>query len=518
MKGIGYYKARAVPAIVLILLLFLIPVVSVFISSGSGIFAVIRDESVWRILLFTLQEALLSALVSTLIALPFAAFFSKYDFPGRKAILALSGLSFTMPTILTVLGFVIWYGNNGYLNNMLGTELRILYSFKAIILAHVYLNFPIAFLLITSAWTSRSEIEEKASYALGKGRLATFLRITLPATWGSIASAFIMIFLFCFSSFAIVMVLGGHPRYYTLEAEIYRRVYIDADIPSAAALSIFTLAVTSFLLFITSRGRKEQKAHKAKQLMKAKGSRLAIAIALMALILLFLLPPILSIVARSFISRDGEVSLASWEKALSIGRESIAMSFIIASVSSLLAVSLATSVALYTAKRNLRLLPFLTALPMAAGSVTIGLGMLEASAMLPSVLRPVSVLLAHTVIILPFAVRTIVPGAMGIPSVLTSASYALGVSERKTLRSVELPILRPYRRKALCFAFALSLGEVNATLMISLGRITTLPVLIYDLIGRYDYQSAAALGTVLLLEALVIFTISEVRNGISGNQ
>ena len=82
---------------------------------------------------------------------------------------------------------------------------------------------------------------------------------------------------------------------------------------------------------------------------------------------------------------------------------------------------------------------------------------------------------------------------------------------------VEKPLLRSGRMKAFCFSFALSLGEVNATMMISLGRLTTLPALIYDLIGRYDYQSASALGTILLLEALIVFIIAEIgdKDGIS---
>ena len=76
-----------------------------------------------------------------------------------------------------------------------------------------------------------------------------------------------------------------------------------------------------------------------------------------------------------------------------------------------------------------------------------------------------------------------------------------------TFICVEHPMLRGYRKKAFLFAFALSLGEVNATLTLSLGKITTLPVLIYDLIGSYDYQGASALGSVLLAVALLVFLI-----------
>ena len=128
------------------------------------------------------------------------------------------------------------------------------------------------------------------------------------------------------------------------------------------------------------------------------------------------------------------------------------------------------------------------------------------------------VIAAHLVIVLPFSVRTITPGARAIPALLPDAAYTLGASKRRTRRKVEMPFLYPYMRKAFAFSFALSLGEVNATLTLSDGRISTIPVLIYRMIGSYNYQGAAALGTILLAEALIIFAIGECggkKNGIS---
>ena len=163
LRGSGYYRLRALPGIVILALLFLIPLAFnlsyAFTDGGEAIMDVFSDPYTYRLLAFTLWESLLSAAVSIAAAIPLAAFFSSYSFPGRRAVLTLSGLSFTIPSILVVLGFVIWYGNNGVLNSLIGLltgsegpAVRILYSFRAIILAHVYLNFPIAFLLITNAW------------------------------------------------------------------------------------------------------------------------------------------------------------------------------------------------------------------------------------------------------------------------------------------------------------------------------------------------------------------------------
>ena len=248
-KANGIYRGLAFPALIVLVFLFALPLYFTFSKAFEGGFdtlkSVFTSPYSYRLVRFTVVESLLSAFISCLIALPFAAFYASYDFKLRKLTLTLSALSFTIPSILVVLGFVIFYGNNGVLNNMLKSifsleesPIRILYTFPAIILAHVYLNLPVAFNLITNGWTSLTRGEEMASYTLKKGKMKTFLSITLPKLRGVIANAFVIIFLFCFSSFAIVMVLGGSPEYSTLESEIYRRAHISLDYSGALHLLI----------------------------------------------------------------------------------------------------------------------------------------------------------------------------------------------------------------------------------------------------------------------------------------
>lgn len=527
----GYYTLKALPGIIVLIVLFLIPLFFTFSyafkDDGKAIVEIFTDRYTYRLLSFTLEESLISAVISVLIALPIAAFFSRYAFPGRRVILTLSGLSFTIPTILVVLGFVIWYGNNGLLNEMLmkltGRDyamLKILYSFKAIILAHVYLNFPIAFLLITNAWTELPDTPEKAAYTLGGTRMRTFLRVTLPRLMPSILSAFILIFLFCFSSFSIILVLGGNPAYSTFETEIYRRVHVSVDREGAAALSIFAFFITGIMLIITSPGRKTAKAsRKQRVLEKARGRKLLEALLLMLLILLFILPPMLSVIYRAFYTKDGDFTLRAWNDIakgstglMSTALNGIINSAAIALISSLLAVYLGSRIAMAAAKRDSRLLPIICSLPMATGSVTLGLGFSFLAATVSHDSLAFSYLLvgaAHLTIILPFAVRTITPGARTIADSLSASSYTLGVSVGRTARKVEYPMLSPYKRKAFAFAFAISLGEVNATLTLSDGHVSTLPILIYRMISSYNYQGAAALGTLLLAEALLVFAIGE---------
>ena len=537
-----FYFKLSLPALIITFLIFLLPLFSVlgraFINGPEAVINTFRDAYTWRLLAFTVWESLLSAIISVGLAIPFSVFFSKYSFFGRKAILTASDVAFALPAILCVLGFVIFYGNNGILNNILVSlhiteeKIKFLYSFPSVIMAHVYLNFPVAFSLITSALVGMDEKEEMASKLLGKSNFYTFIKITIPKVKGTIISAFILIFLFCFPSFLIVMSLGGSPKYYTIEAEIYRRTYTDVNTVSSSSLALFSFIIMSLLLLVSGYGREEKKASRSKRIIKkARGWKKLEAFALSLMITLFLAPPLLSIIYRAFFTKDGTFTLKAWLDIASssptgagTGLNAIFNSLLIALVSSFLAVSLSTAISISAVRRKSRIIPLLTSLPMAAGSVSLGLGFAFLSTRLPYksiYISYILVILAHLVVVMPFTVRTIMPGAKRIPDTLTLASMCLGKGCYSSYRKVEKPMLKSYRRRAFAFAFALSLGEVNATMALAEGKVTTLPILIYKMINQYNYQGASALAIILLTTAIIVFAIGEKEdktNVIPGNQ
>ncbi len=537
-----FYFKLSLPALIITFLIFLLPLFSVlgraFINGPEAVINTFRDAYTWRLLAFTVWESLLSAVISVGLAIPFSVFFSKYSFFGKKAILTASDVAFALPAILCVLGFVIFYGNNGILNNILISmgliedKIKFLYSFPSVIMAHVYLNFPVAFSLITSALSGMDEKEEMASKLLGKSNFYTFINITIPKVKGTIISAFILIFLFCFPSFLIVMSLGGSPKYYTIEAEIYRRTYTDVNTVSSSSLALFSFIIMSLLLLVSGYGREEKKASRAKRIIKkARGWKKLEAFVLSLMITLFLAPPLLSIIYRAFFTKDGTFTLKAWLDIASssptgagTGLNAIFNSLLIALVSSFLAVSLSTAISISAVRRKSRIIPLLTSLPMAAGSVSLGLGFAFLSTRLPYksiYISYILVILAHLVVVMPFTVRTIMPGAKRIPDTLTLASMCLGKGCYSSYRKVEKPMLKSYRRRAFAFAFALSLGEVNATMALAEGKVTTLPILIYKMINQYNYQGASALAIILLTTAIIVFAIGEKEdktNVISGNQ
>ena len=124
MKRELFYSTYPLPGFMVMLVLFLVPVCmtlgQAFVVDGGFSFSLIAstftDPYYLRIMAFTLIQALCSTLASLLIGLPGAYLMTTYRFPGKRLLKTLYTIPFVLPSILVVLGFVIFYGNSGFLN------------------------------------------------------------------------------------------------------------------------------------------------------------------------------------------------------------------------------------------------------------------------------------------------------------------------------------------------------------------------------------------------------------------
>lgn len=544
----GFYRAVPVPALAMLFFLFLLPLVSTLsraFRASDGSFTLellatsMTDPYTVRLLGMSLLQAAVSTLASFAIGMPGAYILANYSFPGKRIVRSIGTIPFVLPSILVVLGFVIFYGNNGLLNRILMTvtgasepPLRILYSFSAIILAHAFFNFPIFMNVVSSFWESMDRRVEDAAMTLGAPRGRVFRTITLPRLIPSIISAATLVFLFCFSSFAIILVLGGGPRYSTLEVEIYRASRSLDTVGHAAALSLMSLVIMMLLLALHSCAQRHAASREKPAPFTARTTRPAtkkgkIALSVYSMLAgVFVLAPMLSIVYRSFrspISRSGGEAfslrwyrelfrLASSNGLMASGWEAIINSLLIATIVALVTVPMAVSIASFLRRKNpaAATLELAAMLPMAVSSVMIGLGYFLIKARLQSQgAAYVLVVLAHVIIAIPFVLRTILPEYRRIPLSLPYAAMTLGASPARVFLGLEIPLLRSAMMTGGIFAFAISMGEINATLTLSDSTFATIPLVMYRLIGSYNYQGACALGTLLIIVCALVFFVSE---------
>lgn len=374
---------------------------------------------------------------------------------------------------------------------------------------------------------------------LGAGRLAAWRRVTLPALVPAVAAAALMVFLFTFTSFGVVQILGG-PGYSTLEVEIYRQTAQLLDLPTAAVLTLVQFAAVGGILAVhawTVRRRETalklvDPAQTARP-PRGAGQRALLGGVLLTVLLLVLLP--LGVLVERSLDTSGGYGFGFYRALGSADAngstflvppvDAIGNSLRYALAATLIALvigGLAAAALTRRAGRLVRGFDALLMLPLGVSAVTVGFGFLITLDEPPLDLRTSWILvpLAQALVGVPFVVRTMLPVLRAVDHRLREAAAVLGASPLRAWREVDLPLVRRAVLVAAGFAFAVSLGEFGATVFIARPDNPTLPVAVARLLGRsgeLNYGQAMALSTILMLVCAVsLLLLERIRTDRSG--
>ncbi|MFC8606024.1 ABC transporter permease, partial [Streptomyces olivaceus] len=208
---------------------------------------VLAQSDVRHVLWFTTWQALASTALTLLVALPGAYVFARFDFPGKQALRAVVTVPFVLPTVVVGTAFLALVGRGGLLDELWG--LRLDTTVWGILLAHVFFNYAVVVRTVGGLWSQLDPRQEEAARMLGASRLRAWRQVTLPALAPAVAAAALMVFLFTFTSFGVVQILGG-PAFSTLEVEIYRQTSQVFDLATAAVLTLVQFAAVAAVLAV----------------------------------------------------------------------------------------------------------------------------------------------------------------------------------------------------------------------------------------------------------------------------
>ncbi len=461
---------------------------------------------------FTLWQALVSTALTVAAAMPLAWALGRLSFRGRSLVRGLLLVPFVLPTVVVASAFVTLLPD--------GLERGV----PAILAAHVYFNVAVVARIVGAAWAALDPRLGDAAATLGAGPWQRARSVTLPALGPAISSASALTFLFCFTSFGIVLILGG-PSRATLETEIYAQAARRFDLRTAAALSLAQLAAIAAVLVIASRLERRATAARAHAeenvtLHRPRGwERGALALTLTSAALA-LGAPIALLAARS-LGWPGEVGLDHYR---ALGTETPALlvppwhaivnslAFGVAAATIALLVGGATAFGLASLRPGTA--DALALLPLGVSAVMLGFGMLIAFDEPPLDIRRSWWLIpvAQSLVAASFVVRILVPALRSVSPGLREAAAVLGAPPRRVWREVDLPLVARAAGVAAGFAFAIAVGEFGATLFLSRSDAPTLPVAIFRFLGRPGAENqgiAAALAVCLALLTLVAALVVE---------
>ncbi|MFD5787483.1 ABC transporter permease [Streptomyces sp. NPDC127037] len=495
---------------------------------------VLARPEIREVLWFTLWQALASTALTLLIALPGAYVFARFDFPGKQVLRAVVTVPFVLPTVVVGTAFLALLGRGGLLDELWGVRLDT--TVWAILLAHVFFNYAVVVRTVGGLWAQLDPRQEEAARVLGAGRFAAWRRVTLPALAPAVAAAALMVFLFTFTSFGVVQILGG-PGFSTLEVEIYRQTAQLLALPTAAVLTLVQFAAVGAILAVHAwTVRRRERALKlvdpAQTARRPSGAgQWTLLAGVLLSVLLLILLPLAVLVERSL----GGAGFAYYRALTSADAnsgtflvapiEAIGNSLRYAVVATLIALvvgGLAAAALTRRAGRLVRGFDALLMLPLGVSAVTVGFGFLITLDKPPLDLRTSWILvpLAQALVGVPFVVRTMLPVLRAVDVRLREAAAVLGASPLRAWREVDFPLVRRALLVAAGFAFAVSLGEFGATVFIARPDNPTLPVAVARLLGRsgeLNYGQAMALSTILMLVCAVsLLLLERIRTDRSG--
>ena len=503
---------------------------------------VIGDPYYRHVAWFTLWQAALSTVLTLVVAIPVAAVFARFEFRGRRVLWSLLLVPFVLPTVVVGAAFLALLGPK----SAIGVDLHD--TIWLVLAAHVFFNLAVIVRTVGGLWGNLDPALEDAARTLGASPWRAFREVTLPLLRPAIAASSSIVFLFCFTSFGVVLLLGG-PRARTLEVEIYTQTALLLHLDVAAVLALIQLVGVGSALLLYAR---YQRRRSIAQVLRPRSEiarrprtfaeRTFVAVVLAGLGVLIALP-LLLLAWRSFDTPTGP-GLTYWQALDSSRRGStLFVSPVQAVVNSLTTAAVATVVALVVggmaawvvarpkrgaggdADRGGRSVVWFDAalmLPLGTSAVTVGFGFLIALNRPPVDLRDSwwLVPLAQATVAIPFVIRTLVPVLRSIDGRLREAASVLRASPGRAFREVDLPMVFRAGLVSAGFAFAVSLGEFGATVFLARSDRPTVPIAIYRFLGApgaLNLGQAMALSTLLMgLTGAVVLLIDRVRVGSLG--
>ncbi|HWS86362.1 MAG TPA: ABC transporter permease subunit [Pyrinomonadaceae bacterium] len=259
VRGFDPAKPFGLGLVILLMLpLVLLPLASIFIfGTSSGL------RSFWAALMapdaiFALKLSVVTSFYATVFNVVFgllaAYVLSRYTFFGRTAIIVTISLPTAIPTAVAGFALLLLWGKYGMIGQYVSEEHQIMFTPYAIILANIFVTFPLAFGVLMSVFETMDKSLEEASATIGATRWQTFWHVTLPSLRGAIVTGALLTFARAIGEFGSTILVSGNLAGSTQTAPLYifakfNEGQVEAANAVAVVLALFSFAIFSFLFF-----------------------------------------------------------------------------------------------------------------------------------------------------------------------------------------------------------------------------------------------------------------------------
>lgn len=443
---------------------------------------------------FTVFQAILSAVLSVMAAIPVSRALARQHFKGREMLISVLSAPFILPVIVAISGVLFIFGREGVINNLLGSighDSVSIYGLSGILIVHVFFNLPLAIRVLLFGWSSIPFEHHRIARGLNLGTWTRFKIIELPMLISRVPAATAIIFVICLSSFAVALLLGGGPRATTVELAIYQAFRFDFDVAKAGQLALVQTGFAAIAIIIGLLVMKKLDAgigYLPTEAMRYSRKVRAFDISIIVLVSIFMLGPILAVISRG-LPHLIDLPASVWISA--------ATSIIIAFPSAVMCVFISLFM-------SHRLGESISILALSISPLVLGVGLFV-------IIRPyinpfdvtlLIVILLNAVLAVPFTVRLILPEIHKTRIDFENLSRSI----RMTAWEFWIWVILPRLARPLGFSFglalALSLGDLGVIVLLGSPENATLPYQIMQLRTGYRLDAAAGASVLLLIMCL----------------
>ncbi|WP_370931887.1 hypothetical protein [Bartonella sp. DGB1] len=515
-------------------LLGLIPVIFLFTLIGGSLFAIgsystnFDWSSVYippffsKIVYFSLKQAFLSTLLSIALAIPVVwAFYKKRSSWTYKIFARL----FTFPIILSSLvvsnAIVLFYGRNGWFSYFLQqvgiTNDFSIYGLSGILIGHLFFNLPLAVRLFLISLESLPDSYEKTAIQLNLKGFNHFKTLLLPYILRQIPSVSFFIFLLCFTSFTMVLILGGGPQSTTIEVEIFRNMNLGLDgFPFAIILSLLQMVITLIILavmYLLYKPIEETTNNINQPITKIYIGKIENYFSLLILLLcsLFIIFPLINLIVSSLNKEFINLLLRS------VVQDAILTSIKIAFFSSIFTCLLSLlgvmgkipSIPLPKGNFLSPIFDNISYLIFIFSPIILSTGWFL---LLYKYVNPISIAI-YMIIILNIAISLPICGHILSPTWYSHINRhdklikSLDIGQFKRFFLFDLPYLKIALSRCFAFAFIFSLGDLSVIAIWGNDELNSLPTLIQQNMGNYRNNTSAMLSVILMLISFTVLLI-----------
>jgi thiamine transport system permease protein len=463
-----------------------------------------------RVFVFSIWQALLSALLSVLPAILVArAFALRPELPLRRLLLRLFALPLVVPAVVAVMAVVSVYGSDGWLP--LG---RSLYGINGILIAHVFFNLPLAVRLLLPQWQAIPRHHWQLAEQLAMNSWQRWRFVEWPMLREALPGVLLLVFMLCLTSFAVVLTLGGGPRSTTLEVAIYQSLRFDFDPARAVILALLQLGLCMLVALVTLKLQRLPEVEIADSAPSTPLSALhkALDIALILAATVYVGMPLLSVLLDAL---NGPVmsvlsSATLWQ--------AVANTLLIGLSAALLAVTAGWFLLRYSAalalaghSRGARLVDLAGSVVYVVPPLVIGTGMFVLLSPHVDVFDWVFpiVISINALMGLPFVIRCLGPAMRQNHARYHRLCLSIALQGWHRFRYLEWPLLRRPLGLAVALVTVLAMGDLGVIALFGSSGSTTLALLIYQQLGAYLIPQATVTAMVLLLLCLCVFAALE---------